>query len=52
MAEVQPNTGPACSLLNTMAIVRKVEALPIPVAAKRRMNSARNGQKYCSGVAD
>ena len=34
------------------AIVRKVEPLPMPVAANRIRNSTKNGTKYSSGLAE
>jgi len=33
-------------------IVRKVEPLPMPLAANSAMNSTRKTKKYCSGVAE
>lgn len=44
-ADVQPNTGPACSLLNTCEMVLKVEPLPKLVIANNTTNKIKNGQK-------
>ena len=51
MADVQANTGPACSLEKINGIMRNVEPLPIPVVANSTMNVSRNGMKYCSGLS-
>ena len=52
MAEVQPSTGPAWVRSKITPMVRKVEPLPMPLAANSRTKSHMKVEKYCSGVAE
>ena len=51
-ADVHPSTGPACVRSKITPMVRKVEPLPMPLAANSSTNSSMNTRKYCSGVGD
>ena len=45
IAAVQPNTGPACSLLKIYGMLLKVDPFPIPVVKNNTMKLAKNGHQ-------